>query len=46
MTAPPHGVGSLVSGDDALWDRFVLESRAGVVNRNRPTTGAAGSMPL
>ncbi|VWX46885.1 succinylglutamate-semialdehyde dehydrogenase [Novosphingobium sp. 9U] len=36
----------LVSGDDNLWGRFVLESRAGVVNRNRPTTGAAGSMPF
>lgn len=36
----------LVSADDALWQRFVLESRAGVVNRNRPTTGAAGSMPF
>lgn len=36
----------LVSADDGLWDRFVLESRAGVVNRNRPTTGAAGSMPF
>jgi succinylglutamic semialdehyde dehydrogenase len=36
----------LVSHDDALWQRFVLESRAGVVNRNRPTTGAAGSMPF
>lgn len=36
----------LVSTDDALWERFVLESRAGVVNRNRPTTGAAGSMPF
>lgn len=36
----------LVSEDDALWDRFVRESRAGVVNRNRPTTGAAGSMPF
>jgi succinylglutamic semialdehyde dehydrogenase len=36
----------LVTADDALWDRFVLESRAGVVNRNRPTTGAAGSMPF
>ncbi|MGJ0237717.1 succinylglutamate-semialdehyde dehydrogenase [Novosphingobium fluoreni] len=36
----------LVSEDDALWQRFVLESRAGVVNRNRPTTGAAGSMPF
>lgn len=36
----------LVSADDALWDRFVGEIRAGVVNRNRPTTGAAGSMPF
>jgi succinylglutamic semialdehyde dehydrogenase len=36
----------LVSGDDALWQRFVHEVRAGVVNRNRPTTGAAGSMPF
>jgi succinylglutamic semialdehyde dehydrogenase len=36
----------LVSGDDTLWQRFVHEVRAGVVNRNRPTTGAAGSMPF
>jgi succinylglutamic semialdehyde dehydrogenase len=36
----------LVSTDDALWERFVREIRAGVVNRNRPTTGAAGSMPF
>ena len=36
----------LVSADDALWDRFIGEIRAGVVNRNRPTTGAAGSMPF
>lgn len=36
----------LVSADDGLWQRFVMESRAGVVNRNRPTTGAAGSMPF
>jgi succinylglutamic semialdehyde dehydrogenase len=36
----------LVSADDALWERFVNECRAGVVNRNRPTTGAAGSMPF
>ncbi|MEW9854407.1 succinylglutamate-semialdehyde dehydrogenase [Novosphingobium sp. M1R2S20] len=36
----------LVTTDDHLWERFVLESRAGVVNRNRPTTGAAGSMPF
>ncbi|WP_420847816.1 succinylglutamate-semialdehyde dehydrogenase [Novosphingobium kaempferiae] len=36
----------LISADDALWDRFLVECRAGVVNRNRPTTGAAGSMPF
>jgi succinylglutamic semialdehyde dehydrogenase len=36
----------LVSEDDALWRRFVAESRAGVVNRNRPTTGASGAMPF
>ena len=36
----------LISGNDPLWDRFIRESRAGVVNRNRPTTGAAGSMPF
>ena len=36
----------LISQDAALWDRMVEESRAGVVNRNRPTTGAAGNMPF
>ncbi len=36
----------LVTQDDALWQRFLLESRAGVINRNRPTTGAAGAMPF
>jgi succinylglutamic semialdehyde dehydrogenase len=36
----------LISQDDALWHRVVEESRAGVVNRNRPTTGAAGNMPF
>ena len=36
----------LVSGDDALWERFLAGSRAGVVNRNRPTTGASGAMPF
>ncbi|MBT0668266.1 succinylglutamate-semialdehyde dehydrogenase [Novosphingobium profundi] len=36
----------LVSQDEALWSRFVEESRAGVVNRNRPTTGAAANMPF
>ena len=36
----------LVTTDDALWSRFLRESRAGVVNRNRPTTGASGTMPF
>lgn len=36
----------LLSDDRALWDRFLAESRAGVVNWNRPTTGAAGNMPF
>jgi succinylglutamic semialdehyde dehydrogenase len=36
----------LVSQDDALWRRFLAEVRAGVVNRNRPTTGASGAMPF
>jgi succinylglutamic semialdehyde dehydrogenase len=39
-------VAGLVGGDDALWRRFVGASRAGVVNRNRPTTGASGAMPF
>ena len=36
----------LISSDPDLWQRFIEESRAGVVNRNRPTTGAAGNMPF
>lgn len=36
----------LVSGDEALWRRFLTQVRAGVVNRNRPTTGASGAMPF
>ena len=36
----------LLSDDEALWQRFLTESRAGVVNWNRPTTGAAGNMPF
>ena len=36
----------LVSDDPAHWDRFVNRIRAGVVNFNRPTTGAAGDMPF
>jgi succinylglutamic semialdehyde dehydrogenase len=36
----------LVSADDGLWKRFLDTVRAGVVNRNRPTTGASGAMPF
>jgi len=36
----------LVSDDERLWDRFLRRSRAGVVNWNRPTTGAASDMPF
>ena len=36
----------LVSDDAKHWDRFINRIRAGVVNFNRPTTGAAGDMPF
>jgi succinylglutamic semialdehyde dehydrogenase len=36
----------LLTADPALWDRFVTEIRAGVVNWNRPTTGAASAAPF
>ncbi|MBB5684599.1 succinylglutamic semialdehyde dehydrogenase [Sphingobium boeckii] len=36
----------LVSGDSDLWDLFSRRIRAGVVNWNRPTTGAASNMPF
>ena len=36
----------LITDDDGLWERFVDEALAGVVNRNRPTTGASGAMPF
>ncbi|MEZ5656654.1 MAG: succinylglutamate-semialdehyde dehydrogenase [Sphingobium sp.] len=38
--------GGLISQDTSLWERYALRSRAGVCNWNRPTTGAAGSMPF
>lgn len=42
-----YGLSSgLVSDDAELWDRFRIESRAGIVNWNRPTPGAASSMPF
>ena len=36
----------LVSDDPGNWGRFIQRIRAGVVNFNRPTTGAAGDMPF
>lgn len=36
----------LVSGDEALWRFYADRARAGVLNWNRPTTGAAGTMPF
>ncbi len=36
----------LISDSEALWDRFWVEARAGIVNWNRPTCGAASNMPF
>lgn len=36
----------LVSDDPENWRKFIHRIRAGVVNFNRPTTGAAGDMPF
>jgi len=36
----------LISDDAALWQSFRQDIRAGVVNFNRPTTGAAGFLPF
>ena len=36
----------LIGGDSALYDRFWTQSRAGVVNWNRPTNGAASNAPF
>jgi succinylglutamic semialdehyde dehydrogenase len=36
----------LLAAEPALWDRFVAGIRAGVVNWNRPTTGAASAAPF
>lgn len=36
----------LLSDDETLWQRFLIQARAGIVNWNRPTTGAASSAPF
>lgn len=38
--------GGLISSDRSLWDRYSRRARVGVCNWNRPTTGAAGTMPF
>jgi succinylglutamic semialdehyde dehydrogenase len=38
--------GGLISDDPALWARVKNEMRAGVLNWNRPTTGASGALPF
>jgi succinylglutamic semialdehyde dehydrogenase len=37
---------ALLSPSEELWKRFAARSRAGIVNWNRPTTGAASSAPF
>jgi succinylglutamic semialdehyde dehydrogenase len=37
---------ALLSPSEELWKRFAVKARAGVVNWNRPTTGAASSAPF
>ena len=36
----------LLSDDAALWQQFLHRSHAGIVNWNRPTTGAVSTMPF
>ena len=38
--------GGLITGDESLWHHYADRARAGVLNWNRPTTGAAGTMPF
>jgi succinylglutamic semialdehyde dehydrogenase len=45
--ATPYGLSAaLLGGDEPLFDQFVNEVGAGVVNWNRATTGAAGVLPF
>jgi len=37
---------ALLSPSEDLWKRFTVRARAGIVNWNRPTTGAASSAPF
>jgi succinylglutamic semialdehyde dehydrogenase len=45
--ATSYGLAAGLLSDDAmLWKRFLNSARAGIVNWNRPTTGAASSAPF
>lgn len=47
VNATEYGLAAgLLSDDRALWERFAVEARAGIVNWNRPTTGAASTAPF
>ena len=37
---------SLLCDDESLYKQFIHQIRAGVVNWNRPTTGATGRLPF
>lgn len=38
--------GGLVCDDDTRWEMAYQDMRAGILNRNRPTAGASGTMPF
>lgn len=38
--------GGLISDNAALWERVKTQMRAGILNWNRPTTGASGALPF
>jgi succinylglutamic semialdehyde dehydrogenase len=47
VNATEYGLAAgLLSDDEALWRQFQVRVRAGVVNWNRPTTGAASTAPF
>ncbi len=47
VNATEYGLAAgLLSDDEALWKRFLIHARAGIVNWNRPTTGAASTAPF
>ena len=46
-TVQPAGLGAgLLSDSRERYDLFFRQIRAGIVNWNRPTTGASGSLPF